>query len=60
MLFENTNIGSTLADINPISLLPRDNLDKAIRAKCERNGGAEAFDNLDVRKIEIHCLEILR
>lgn len=42
--------GSALAEIDPLELIPKDDIEKTIKAKCEANGGAQAYDNLDVSK----------
>lgn len=44
------HVGSALADIDPVSLLPKEDIEKTVKAKCDKNGGAQAYDNLDVSK----------
>lgn len=34
----------------PENLIPKDDIEKTVRAKCEKHGGAGAFDNLNVSK----------
>lgn len=44
-------IGSALADIDPLTLIPKDDIEKVVKEKCEKNGGTQAYDKLDVSKL---------
>lgn len=44
------NLGTVFAQLAiPDYALPKEDIEKAIKAKCEKNGGAQAFDNLNVK-----------
>lgn len=47
------NLGTAFAQLAiPDYALPKEDIEKAIKAKCEKNGGTQAFDNLNVNNYQ--------